>query len=259
MHSLRTCTPVLLLVTVFAAACGGGSQPPSESAAPEAPAASAVDESTAGHITGKVVLEGAAPKNDVIKMSSDPVCMREAKGAQTQEFFIVGEGGALQNVFVWVKDGLGDRTFQAPTDAVTLDQQGCRYRPHVFGIRVGQPLVVLNSDPTLHNIHAIPKGNQEFNTGQPVQGMKFNHTFTAQEVMVPFKCDVHGWMNAYVGVVSHPYFAVSGNDGSFELKTLPPGTYAVEAWHEKLGTQTQNVTIGEKETKEVTFTFKSTT
>ncbi len=252
---------VALLVTGLAACGGGSQQAPSQSAGPSAPAGGAapVDESTAGNINGKIVLEGTAPKNDPIKMNADPVCLREAKGAQAQEFFMVGEAGALQNVFVYVKEGLGDRTFPAPTEPVVLDQKACRYHPHVFGIRVGQPLQVLNSDPTLHNIHALPKGNQEFNTGQPVQGMKFDHTFSAPEIMVPFKCDVHGWMNAYVGVVNHPYFAVSGNDGKFQLKTLPPGSYVIEAWHEKLGTQTQNVTIGQKETKEVTFTFKMTT
>ena len=124
-------------------------------------------------------------------------------------------------------------------------------------MRVGQPLEIVNSDPTLHNIHAMPKANAEFNNGQPIQGMKTTHTFTAKEVMVPFKCDVHGWMNAYVGVLDHPYFAVTDKDGKFELKGLPPGTYTIEAWHEKLGTQTQSVTIGAKETKDVTFTFKA--
>ena len=102
-------------------------------------------------------------------------------------------------------------------------------------MRVGQPIEIINSDPTLHNIHAMPKANSEFNTGQPMQGMKTKHTFTAKEVMVPFKCDVHGWMNAYVGVLDHPYFAVTGEDGKFALKGLPPGTYTIEAWHEKLG------------------------
>jgi hypothetical protein len=126
----------------------------------------------------------------------------------------------------------------------------------VFGVRVGQPLEIVNSDPTLHNIHAIPTGNQEFNTGQPIQGMKFTHTFTSPEVMVPFKCDVHGWMNAYAGVVAHPYFAVTGADGTFSLNKLPAGTYTVEAWHEKLGTQTQSITLGEKQTSDIAFTFK---
>jgi plastocyanin len=171
---------------------------------------------------------------------------------------MVGGGGELQNVFVYVKDGLGDRTFTAPTGPVVLDQKGCRYHPHVFGIMVGQPMQILNSDPTLHNIHATPAAGQnaEFNTGQPIQGMKTDHTFTKKEVMVPFKCDVHSWMNAYVGVLDHPYFATTGGDGAFALNKLPPGTYTIEAWHEKLGTQTQSVTIGPKESKEITFTFK---
>jgi hypothetical protein len=121
---------------------------------------------------------------------------------------------------------------------------------------MNQPLEIVNSDPTLHNIHAMPKANTEFNNGQPIQGMKMTHTFKAKEVMVPFKCDVHGWMNAYVAVMDHPYYAVTGNDGTFSLASLPPGTYTIEAWHEKLGTATQSVTVGAKETKEVSFSFK---
>jgi plastocyanin len=117
-------------------------------------------------------------------------------------------------VFVYVKDGLGNYVFDTPTESVKIDQQNCRYHPHVFGLRVGQVLEIVNSDSTLHNIHATPKGNAEFNTGQPIQGMKTNHTFTQKEVMVPFKCDVHGWMNAYVGVLDHPYFAVSDETAS---------------------------------------------
>jgi plastocyanin len=169
----------------------------------------------------------------------------------------VGSGGGLQNVFVYVKDGLGNRTFAAPATPVVLDQQGCHYVPHVVGIQVGQPMEIVNSDSTLHNVHALPKENGEFNQGQPLKGMKNVHTFTTKEVMVPFKCDVHGWMNAWVGVLDHPFYAVTGNDGSFSIKGLPPGTYTIEAWHEKLGTQTQMVTIGEKETKDVAMTFKS--
>ena len=136
-----------------------------------------------------------------------------------------------------------------------FDQQGCRYRPHVFGIRVGQTLTIRNSDATLHNIHATPAANPEFNMGQPIQGMEFERTFDAPEVMVPFQCDVHSWMNAYVGVLDHPYFAVTGDDGGFDISELPPGDYVVEAWHEELGTQTQNVTVGEGGTAEVSFTF----
>jgi plastocyanin len=258
MRSPNLQVVVSLFVLALAVACGGGQTPSTETAAPAAaPGAVPVDAATAGGLTGKVILEGAAPKNEPIKMNSDPVCLREAKGPQSQETFTVGDGGALANVFVYVKEGLGNYAYDAPAATVTLDQNGCRYHPHVFGVRVGQTVEIVNSDPTLHNIHAVPKVNQEFNTGQPLEGMKFTHTFTAKEVMVPFKCDVHGWMNAYAGVLDHPYFAVTAADGTFSIGTLPPGSYVVEAWHEKLGAMTQNVTVGAKETKEVAFTFKA--
>jgi plastocyanin len=249
---------VALAATV--AACGGSSETSNTSAAPSAPAATPagqkVDTANAGTVQGTVTLDGTAPKNEAIKMNADPVCMREAKGTQLQETYIVGsDGKTLGNVFVYVKDGLGNYVFDTPTESATIDQKECRYHPHVFGMRVGQPLEIVNSDPTLHNIHAMPKANQEFNNGQPIQGMKMSHTFTAPEVMVPFKCDVHGWMNAYVGVLPHPYFATTKEDGKFELKDLPAGTYTIEAWHEKLGTEEQQVTIAEKETKDIAFTF----
>jgi plastocyanin len=253
-----------LVLAMVAAACGGNKEEAPASGGTAAPGggggapAETVDPNTAANITGTIKLEGEAPKPEGIKMNADPVCMREGKGTNT-EFFVTGEGGSLQNVFVYVKDGLGNRTFQPSTDVVVLDQKGCHYRPHVFGIQVGQPLQIVNSDPTLHNIHAMPKANQEFNTGQPIQGMKTDHTFTAKEVMVPFKCDVHGWMNAYAGVLEHPFFAVTDASGKFELKGLPPGDYTVEAWHEKLGVQEQKITVGAKESKEANFSFKTTT
>jgi len=250
------------LTVATTVACGGGSQQTSStSAAPASPVVAGgqkVDMSTAGDVTGTVMLDGVAPKNEVIRMNADPVCVKEAKGTQTQETFIVGsDGKTLGNVFVYVKDGLGNFVFDPPTETAKIDQKECRYHPHVFGMRVGQALEIVNSDPTLHNIHAIPKANQEFNNGQPIQGMKMNHTFTSKEVMVPFKCDVHGWMNAYVGVMDNPYYAVTGEDGKFTLKSLPPGTYTIEAWHEKLGTATQSVTLAEKGTQDISFTFKA--
>jgi hypothetical protein len=239
-------------LAVSAAACGGGA-PPADTATA---GSRGVDPVTAGHITGSVTLEGTAPANQPIRMNADPVCVREVKAAPQQETFVVGAGGALANVFVYVKDGLGEYVFEAPAGAATLDQKGCRYVPHVFGIRVGQPLEIVNSDPTLHNIHAQPRSNREFNTGQPIQGMKTTHTFGAREVMVPFKCDVHGWMNAYAGVLDHPYFAVTDARGQFELNGLPPGSYTVEAWHERLGRATESVTLGANETKAVSFAFE---
>ena len=261
----RRLLTVLGTVTLAASvvACGGGgtetSNTSSEPSAPSAtPAGLKVDAGTAGEVTGLVALDGPAPKNAPIRMNADPICVREVKGAQFMETFEVGgDGKSLANVFVYVKDGLGNYIYDTPTAPARIDQEGCRYRPHVFGMRVGQPLEIINSDPTLHNIHATPKVNSEFNTGQPIEGMKTSHTFDKPEVMVPFKCDVHGWMNAYVGVLEHPYFAVTDKDGKFSLKTLPAGTYTIEAWHERLGAQQQMVTIAEKETKDIAFTFKA--
>ena len=243
--------------TLLLASCGGGTN---QSAAPgasgaAAPAARPIDPATTGAVTGKVVFEGTPPAAQPIKLSSDPYCETANKGLTT-DTEVVGPGGVLQNVFVYVKDGLGNQVFPTPAEPVTLDQQGCRYSPHVIGIQAGQPLQIINSDATLHNVHGLAKANKEFNAGQPIQGMKMTHTFSTAEVMVPFKCDVHGWMHAWVGVLTHPFYSVTGADGTFSLKGLPPGTYTIEAWHEKLGTQTQMVTIGAQESKDVAFTFK---
>ena len=252
MH-LRNALGLITLAATVAACGGGNSGTSSTSSEPSSPSATPtgqkVDTATAGEVKGTVTLDGMAPKNAAIKMNADPKCVSFNKTPQFQETYEVGsDGKSLANVFVYVKDGLGNYVYDTPTEPVKIDQQACRYHPHVFGIRVNQPLQIVNSDDTLHNIHALPKGNAEFNTGQPIQGMKTTHTFTAKEVMVPFKCDVHGWMNAYVGVLDHPYYATTDENGKFELKGLPPGTYTIEAWHEKLGA---------KESKEVTFTFKA--
>ncbi len=251
MRLRNTWVGLLGIALATTLACGGGQETSSTSAKPESPSAAAsgqkVDAATAGDVKGVAMIDGAAPKNEAIKMNADPVCVKANTTPQAQETYMVGaDGKALGNVFVYVKDGLrANYVFDVP-----------RYHPHVFGMRVNQPLEIVNSDPTLHNIHAMPKGNSEFNNGQPIQGMKMSHTFDKPEVMVPFKCDVHGWMNAYVGVMSHPFFAVTDKDGKFELKGLPPGTYTIEAWHEKLGVQTASVTLGAKDSKDVTFTFK---
>jgi plastocyanin len=251
VRDLRTIAAGVLLMA--ACACNSSKAP-----APAAPPADAkrVDSSKAGSLEGRVRLDGQPPPNAPIKVAADPVCMAANTDGATTESYIVKDGG-LDNVFVYVKDGLGNYYFDVPTEPVTLDQQRCRYSPHVFGIRAGQPLEITNSDQTMHNVHALPNVNQEFNIGQAMAGMKNTRTFTAPEVMVTFKCDVHSWMNAYAGVVNHPYFAVTANGGRFEMKNLPAGTYTIEAWHEKLGRQTQSVTLGEKESRTITFTFKA--
>src|SRR5687767_876078 len=244
-----------MMLVVVASACGGGS-PENAAPATPAPTVSPVDAATAGNIAGRITFEGTPPKPGVVRMDSDPNCVQQG-ATSTDESILVGSAGALQNVFVYVKDGLGNLRFPVPSATIVLDQKDCHYVPHVIGVQVGQSLEILNSDPTLHNVHALPTANQEFNTGQPLPGMKHTHQFSTREIMVRFKCDVHPWMEAWVGVLDHPYFAVTGADGSFSLKGLPPGTYTIEAWHETLGTQTQSVTIGEKESKDIALTFKA--
>lgn len=247
---------VLLLVLVIAvsAACGNQTQTEESTAGSPAAIVNPVDPATAGNIAGRVTFDGVAPEPATIRMDSDPRCASPSEA--TDETLLVGESGALQNVFVYVKQGLGDLRFPVPASPAVIDQKGCQYIPHVLGVQVGQALEVINSDATLHNVHAIPLANDELNTGQPIQGMKHTHMFTAPEVMIPFKCDVHGWMRAHVGVLEHPFFSVTGDGGTFEIKGLPPGTYVVEIWHETLGTQTQTITLGPNETKaDVDFVF----
>ncbi|HVM61111.1 MAG TPA: carboxypeptidase regulatory-like domain-containing protein [Verrucomicrobiae bacterium] len=220
-----------------------------------ASSAFAVDTAT---IAGTIAFEGVAPKRHKIATDADPVCAAmHADEPLLSEEVIVNTNGTLRNVFVYVKKGLEGKSFDAPKTPVVIDQKGCQYHPHVFGMMAHQPLIILNSDNTLHNIHAHPVVNQEFNVGEPIQGMKVTRTFAYPEVMVPFKCDVHPWMNAYVGVLGHPFYAVTGSDGTFSLKGLPPGDYLIEAWHEKYGTQDATVSVGAGETKTVNFTFSS--
>ena len=241
------------LLLMLAAACSGAGQGTPAQQAP--PGAQRIDASRTGSLAGRVLIDGPAPANDRIRMSSDPFCTRANTDGAAFETFAVA-GGGLDNVFVYVKDGLGNYYFDVPSDPVILDQQGCRYTPHVFGVRAGQPLELRNTDDTLHNVRAMGEVNQPFNIGQPGAGVKHTKTFTAREVMVEFKCDVHGWMRAYAGVLDHPYFAVTASGGRFELAKMPAGTYTIEAWHERLGAQTQTVTLADNETKALTFTFK---
>jgi plastocyanin len=196
----------------------------------------------AGDVTGKVSFDGTAPKAPRLMMNADPVCVKAHKTPVTGEEVVVNGNGTLKNVLVYVKDGLGSRKFDPPASKLIFDQKGCQYTPHVLGIQTGQELEVVNSDPTLHNVHSLSKDNSQFNVAQPKQGMKLTKKFDKVEVF-KVKCEVHTWMGAYIGVFSHPYFAVTGDDGSFSLKKLPAGEYTIETWHEKYGTQTMKVKV----------------
>ncbi len=248
----RVVVPTLMLLVI--AGCGGGDGGGGDAgggAAMENP----VDAATAGNIAGSIVFEGDAPSMAVIDMSDESVC--EAKHASTPmiQEVVVNSNGTLANVFVYVKEGLESLQFPTP-GAVLLDQNGCVYLPHVLGVMVGQDITIRNSDGLLHNINASPDLQRGFNSSQPVS-METTRSFGTAEVMVPLRCDVHGWMNAYIGVLDHPYHSVSNGNGAFNLSTLPPGDYVIEAWHERYGTQTQNVTVTTGETAEVTFTFSA--
>jgi plastocyanin len=210
-------------------------------------------------VTGRVRFTGTPPTNPRIDMSEVAQCRAKYTTPPTEERVVVGQGGALANVFIYVKSGLpAGQRYPAPAAPVVIDQDGCRYHPHVLGIQVGQNLEVRNSDPLMHNIKSRATKNRPFNFSQPNAGMKQNRTFSAPEVMVTLECNVHNWMRAFVGVVDHPFFAVSGTDGTFSIKGLPAGTYTVEAWHERFGVRTATVTVPATGSKTQDFTFTAT-
>jgi plastocyanin len=254
MYNKRSLTLLFsfLAVALLVGACGGGGEPASQPAS-SAPAAAPKAASTgSATITGTVAYTNGDP-DQPIRMDADPVCSGlHENGVETEQ--IVGGEGVLGNVFIYVKSGLSG-SYPAPAESKLLEQKGCQYFPHVSGIQVGQTLVIRNDDPTLHNVHALPQKNQEFNQGQPFQGMELERKFDQPEVMVRFKCDVHPWMSSYAGVLDHPFYAVSAEDGTFSIGNLPAGTYTLEAWHETLGSQTMEVTVEDGATVEADWQF----
>jgi plastocyanin len=245
----------LLLTFVCAGMVACGSDP-AEQQPPASATGKKVDATTAGSISGTVTFTGQPPAPETVRVSTDRQCVQGAGPNPQSDAILVNADGSLKNAFVYVKEGLDPSyVFDAPTTPVILDQKGCFYSPRVLGVRVGQAIEIVNSDPTLHNVHAIPMINKEFNHGQPVQGMRTREVFTVSEVMVRFMCNVHNWMAAHVGVLPHPYFAVSDENGRFEIPNLPPGTYTLEAWHEKFGRQTSTVTVSERQSHATAFAF----
>lgn len=211
----------------------------------------------AGSVGGSAAFTGTAPAPKEINMGADPSCAALHPTPAFTEEAVVNSNGTLKNVFVYVKAGLEGKTFPAPADAVKFDQNGCHYTPHVLGVRAGQPVEIWNSDATLHNIHSLTKESKEFNVGMPIKGMKVKKTFDKPEIMVKMKCDVHPWMNAYIGVLPHPFFAVTDETGKYEIKDLPPGKYTLEAWHETFGTKTQEISVEDGTPAAADFSFSS--
>jgi hypothetical protein len=247
-----------LALALTLAGCGGGEKteaPKTDASATPAGGAATPDLENGATVTGKVSFDGAKPTPKTIDMSAVPACMNAHKTPQKSEEVMVNDNGTLKNVFVWVKSGLpADKTWAVPTTPVALTQEGCMYQPHVLGAMAGQSLDIKNADATInHNIHPLPTVNAEWNESQPPGSPDKMQSFPRQEVMIPVKCNIHPWMRAYIGVVSHPFFAVTGDDGSYTIKGLPPGTYTIEIVHEKYGTQDQQVTVAPKDSKTVDF------
>jgi plastocyanin len=248
----------LLLCALFAlTACSKKENTEQSNSAPAQqaaqPAATPIDPATVATIDGTVSFDGTAPKGAKIDMSQDPAC----KGPNESENVVV-DNGKLANVFVYVKDGLGSRTFDTPTTPVVLEQKGCRYHPHVLGVMAGQTVDIKNDDQTTHNIHPTPKDNREWNESQPPSSPDIQKTFAREEIMLPVKCNQHPWMKMYISVVKNPFYAVTDKDGKYEIKGLPPGDYTLAFVQEKLGEQDQKVTVAAKETKTVDQSFKPT-
>jgi plastocyanin len=252
-NSLAIWSLSVLLGLVLLAGCGKKESTEEQPAAsaPAAPTAAPIDPATAASVSGTVKFDGAAPKAAKIDMSQDANCA----GSNTAENVVVS-GGNLENVFIYVKEGLGNRTFDAPKTPVTLTQTGCKYKPHVIGVMTGQTISIVNGDPTTHNIHPTPKDNREWNESQAPKAPPLEKSFAREEILLPVKCNQHPWMRMFVNVVKSPFYAVSGPDGKFEIKGLPPGDYTIAFVHEKLGEQDQKVTLAAKDSKTVDVTFK---
>lgn len=245
---------ILLLVALVA--CGREEAGPVEEAAPAtAETAAPVDPATAASISGRVVFQGAAPRPNRLRMDADAFCSQAHSGPVFSQQVVVNDNGTLRWVFVYVKEGPGNRPFPPPTEPVVLDQKGCLYQPHVVGALTNQEIHILNGDDTTHNIHPVPTNNREWNKSQPPGANKLVESFPREELLIPVKCNIHPWMRSYVGVLKHPFFAVTGEDGSFKIEGLPPGDYTLAAWHEKYGTAETQLTLGASESKSVEFTF----
>jgi hypothetical protein len=246
---------MLALPLLFLAGCGSSTPPGSKQLA-DLPVA-AIDPATAGSISGHVFFNGDAPVMPVIDMSSNPQCERQHHTAFKAETVVVNPNGTLRNVFVWIKDGLPRARWTPPTQSARLDQQGCVYWPHVLGMMQGQQLEILNSDPVNHNVHAESVINAAWNESEPPRAEHKFKQFDSPEVLFPMTCSVHPWMRSYVGVSPHPFFFVTGDDGTFTIKGVPPGTYTVEAIHEKYGRKEAKLTLAPSGSATLDFAYGS--
>jgi hypothetical protein len=244
---------------LLAAGCGNAPPAPEPKAAAELKKAVEyfhVDASSAGTIRGRVRSQLARPAA-LIQMDAEEACQKAHAGRPVHDqSVLISKDGGVANAFVYIQAGLEGKTFEPATEPAILDQHGCLYTPRVLGMRAGQTLSVKNSDPVSHNIHPMPKDNREWSEQQSPGAPDLQRKFARQEIMIPVKCDVHKWMRAYIGVVPHPYFAVTGANGSFELRNVPPGDYTIAVWHEKLGQRTFPIHLAASATAAVDFNYQ---
>ena len=247
---------LLLAVAVFyAAGCGSAQRSDQSEQKPTGPVLT-LDPATVGEIKGTVVLAGSPPTLNPIDMGSAPPCAK-LNTVPVLPAVVTGSQSQLANVVISLKDGLGNYRFDTPKDTVTLDQKSCMYVPRVVALMTNQPFEVQNDDAILHNVHAVLKQNRSWNHSQPLGGPPITAVFTRTEFASTIVCNIHPWMRTYLFVFDNPYFAVTTTTGTFELKDLPPGTYTVQAWHERFGLIDQTVTVGPQEAKAISFEFKA--
>ncbi|MEO6724713.1 MAG: carboxypeptidase regulatory-like domain-containing protein [Blastocatellia bacterium] len=218
-----------------------------------------VDPKTAGTVTGSVRFAGKKPLRKQVDMNGDPQCAKLHQSPVSDDVIAANDEGKLANVFIYIKQGLEGKNFEPPANAempAVMDQKGCWFGPRVLGVQVGQTLKVTNSDPLTHNIHPLAQINREWNQSQSPTTEPLTRRFSQPEVMIRVKCNIHSWMQAWIGVVPHPYFAVTGADGSFQLRDVPPGTYTIQAWQEQLGRQEQQIFLSPSGKSDIVFEFK---
>lgn len=206
----------------------------------ELPALSEMPDGVA--VSGSVRFVGEAPDPTVVRLLSDASCHLKGSGAIEAEDVLIGDDGEIENVFLWIRNF--EQRFAPPSREVLLDQVGCEYTPRVFGIMVGQTLRIRNSDETLHNVRLDADSNRKFNIGQPVKGMETTRSFDNAELMVNFECDVHPWMDAWGGVLYHPLFGVTDDEGRFRIEGVPPGQWELGWWHERIGEGSLEIEVG---------------
>jgi plastocyanin len=253
---VRTLVASLALTVAVVAGCGRHS-PSNEIEAHKAAPTKTVDRATVGSISGRVTLSGTPPTMRAIDMSDEPSCAKQHGTPVIPPMVVADATGNLANAVVYVKSGVDDYAFRAPSQSAALTQKGCMYEPHVVAVMAGQKLEVSNDDQAIHNVFLMSQSNQPSNRSEQPGSAPIEEVLTTPELAIPIKCNVHPWMKGYVFVFDHPYFAITKSDGTFTLPNLPPGTYTVAAWQEMYGTTEQSITIAPKQAAITNFVFKA--